>query len=171
MSAQNPTPVFDLRSAASRDELTRWRTAIRESGKTLVFTNGVFDILHAGHVTYLQGARNLGDALIIGLNSDASVRRIKGEKRPIIPETDRALLLASLKTTDAVVIFDEDTPRDLIAFVLPDVLIKGADYSLENIVGREEVEANGGRVLTLELVEGRSTTNIVEQILTRYSDR
>src|SRR6187402_694727 len=158
-------PIFDLRSKSSRSELTLWRKQMKDSAKTLVFTNGVFDILHAGHATYLMAARNLGDALIIGLNSDASTRRIKGEKRPIVPEADRALMLASLKSTDAVVFFDEDTPLELITFVIPDVLIKGADYLVENIVGREVVEANGGKVLTLDLVEGRSTTNVVETIL------
>jgi D-beta-D-heptose 7-phosphate kinase/D-beta-D-heptose 1-phosphate adenosyltransferase len=163
-------PIFDLRNSLSRSELTLWRKHMKEAGKTLVFTNGVFDILHSGHATYLLGARNLGDVLIIGLNSDASVRRIKGEKRPIVPEADRALLLTSLKSTDAVVIFDEDTPLELIRFVIPDVLIKGADYAIDTIVGKDIVEANGGKVLTLELVEGRSTTNIVETILNRYSN-
>ena len=163
-------PIFDLRSESSRSELALWRKQMKDSGKKLVFTNGVFDILHAGHATYLLGARNLGDALIIGLNSDASVRRIKGEKRPIVPEADRAFMLTSLKSTDAVVIFDEDTPLELISFIIPDVLIKGADYLVENIAGREVVEAGGGKVLTLDLVEGRSTTNVVETILNRYSE-
>ncbi|HEY6171593.1 MAG TPA: D-glycero-beta-D-manno-heptose 1-phosphate adenylyltransferase [Candidatus Kapabacteria bacterium] len=163
-------PIFDLRDSSSRDKLTLWRKQMKDSGKSLVFTNGVFDILHTGHATYLLGARNLGDALIIGLNSDASVRRIKGEKRPIVAEADRAFMLTSLKSTDAVVIFDEDTPLELISFIIPDVLIKGADYLVENIVGREVVEANGGKVLTLDLVEGRSTTNVVETILNRYSE-
>jgi rfaE bifunctional protein nucleotidyltransferase chain/domain len=162
-------PIFDLRDNASREQLASWRAEMRTSGKTLVFTNGVFDILHRGHATYLLGARNLGDALIIGLNSDASTRRIKGEKRPIVGEDDRAALLASLKSTDAVVIFDEDTPLELITFIIPDVLIKGADYAIENIVGREVVEKAGGKVLTLDLVEGRSTTGVVETVLNRYS--
>lgn len=170
MSALTTAPVFDLRNSSSQSELAFWRKHMKDSGKRLVFTNGVFDILHAGHATYLMGARNLGDALIIGLNSDASVRRIKGEKRPIISEADRAFMLASLKSTDAVVIFDEDTPLELITFIIPDVLIKGADYAIENIVGREVVEASGGKVLTLDLVEGRSTTNVVETILNRYSE-
>ncbi len=169
MSALTTAPVFDLRNSSSHSELALWRKQMKDEDKTLVFTNGVFDILHSGHVTYLLVARNLGDALIIGLNSDASVRRIKGEKRPIVSEDDRAQLLASLKSTDAVVIFDEDTPLELITFVIPDVLIKGADYAKENIVGRQVVEANGGKVLTLELVEGRSTTNVVETIINRYS--
>lgn len=170
MSALITASIFDLRNSSSRSELALWRKQIKDTGKTLVFTNGVFDILHAGHATYLLGARNLGDALIIGLNSDASVRRIKGEKRPIVSEDDRAHLLASLKSTDAVVIFDEDTPLELITFIVPDVLIKGADYLVENIVGREVVEAGGGKVLTLDLVEGRSTTNVVETIINRYSN-
>lgn len=163
-------PIFDLRDSSSGSELAIWRKEMKDSLKTLVFTNGVFDILHTGHTTYLMGARNLGDALIIGLNSDASTRRIKGEKRPIVTEFDRALLLASLKSTDAVVIFDEDTPLELISLIIPDVLIKGSDYLKENIVGREVVESNGGKVLTLKLVEGRSTTNVVETILNRYSE-
>jgi rfaE bifunctional protein nucleotidyltransferase chain/domain len=163
-------PIFDLRDSLSREKLAAWRKQVKDSGKTLVFTNGVFDILHAGHATYLLGARNLGDALVIGLNSDASVRRIKGEKRPIIGEVDRAFMLTSLKSTDAVVIFDEDTPLELISFIIPDVLIKGADYLVENIVGRDVVESGGGKVLTLDLVEGRSTTNVVETILNRYSE-
>jgi rfaE bifunctional protein nucleotidyltransferase chain/domain len=171
MSALTSAPVFDLRDSSSRKQLTLWRKQMKDSGKTLVFTNGVFDILHVGHTTYLLGARNLGDGLIIGLNSDASTRRIKGEKRPIVPEFDRALLLASLKSTDAVVLFDEDTPLELITFIVPDVLIKGADYLPENIVGREVVEANGGKVLTLNMVEGRSTTNVVETVLNRYSEK
>ncbi len=147
-----------------------WRENLRRSGTALVFTNGVFDILHAGHVGYLMEARNAGGALIIGLNSDASVRAIKGPNRPIQQEGDRALLLASLKCTDAVVIFDEETPMELIRFVLPDILIKGADYSRATIIGADDVEAHGGRVLTIPLAEGRSTSGIVEKILERYSN-
>ncbi len=161
-------PVFYFRDAGDRERLAEWRENLRKQSTPLVFTNGVFDILHAGHVHYLAEARKAGGALIIGLNSDASVRAIKGPNRPIQSEADRALLLASLRCTDAVAIFDEETPLELIRFALPDTLIKGADYSRKTIVGADEVEANGGRVQTIPLAEGRSTTGIVETILERY---
>jgi len=163
-----PAPLFEFRNASNRNALMKWREDLRATGKKLVFTNGVFDLLHAGHAGYLTEARNVGDALIIGLNSDESVRAIKGPNRPIQQEADRALLLASLKCTDAVVIFDEETPLEIIQFIVPDILIKGADYSRETIVGAEVVEARGGRVLTVPLSEGRSTSGIVERILERY---
>jgi rfaE bifunctional protein nucleotidyltransferase chain/domain len=163
-----PAPLFEFRNASNRNALMKWREDLRATGKKLVFTNGVFDLLHAGHAGYLTEARNVGDALIIGLNSDESVRAIKGPNRPIQQEADRALLLASLKCTDAVVIFDEETPLEIIQFIVPDILIKGADYSRETIVGAEIVEALGGRVLTVPLSEGRSTSGIVERILERY---
>jgi rfaE bifunctional protein nucleotidyltransferase chain/domain len=163
-----PAPLFEFRNASNRNALMKWREDLRATGKKLVFTNGVFDLLHAGHAGYLTEARNVGDALIIGLNSDESVRAIKGPNRPIQQEADRALLLASLKCTDAVVIFDEETPLEIIQFIVPDILIKGADYSRETIVGAEIVEARGGRVLTVPLSEGRSTSGIVERILERY---
>jgi len=161
-------PVFSFRDNQSREALKQWRADLKARNASLVFTNGVFDILHAGHVSYLLDARNAGDALIIGLNSDASVRSIKGPKRPLQPEADRAHLLASLRSTDAVVIFDQDTPLEILTFLLPDALIKGADYSRETIVGTDVVEQHGGRVLTIPLSEGRSTTNIVEEVLKRY---
>jgi D-beta-D-heptose 7-phosphate kinase/D-beta-D-heptose 1-phosphate adenosyltransferase len=167
----SPAPVFDFRDADSREALLTWRAALRSSREKLVFTNGVFDLLHAGHVSYLFQARNLGDALIIGLNSDLSVKRLKGPNRPIVPEFDRAALLASLKPTDAIAIFDEDTPLELITYVIPDVLVKGGDYTPETIVGRDVVESHGGRVLPLPFIEGRSTTNIVENIVERYGKR
>lgn len=141
---------------------------LAKNGQKLVFTNGVFDLLHAGHVSYLAEARELGDALIIGLNADESVRRLKGPNRPIQSEFDRALVLAALKSADAVVIFDSDTPYDLIEHVLPDILVKGGDWSVDKIVGRDIVEKNGGKVLPLPFVDGRSTTGIVEKILERY---
>jgi rfaE bifunctional protein nucleotidyltransferase chain/domain len=161
-------PIFFFRDQDDREALAKWRTSIEESNWELVFTNGVFDILHAGHAGYLLEARNHGDALIIGLNSDSSVRSIKGPNRPIQTELDRAQLLASLRSTDAVAIFDEDTPLELIRFLLPDTLVKGADYSPETIVGADVVEEHGGRVLTIPLAEGRSTSGIVERILERY---
>ncbi len=161
-------PVFTFRTDSDRQALARWRDDLRNAGKSLVFTNGVFDILHAGHVSYLMAARNAGDALIIGLNSNSSVQAIKGPKRPLQDELDRAQVLGALRSTDAIAIFDEETPLDLISFVLPDILIKGADYSRETIVGADVVEAHGGRVTTIPLAEGRSTTGIVEKILERY---
>jgi len=139
------------------------RTLWKQQGKTVVFTNGCYDLLHPGHVRLLEQARSLGDILILALNSDASVRRMKGPSRPMIPENDRAAMASALAAVDAVTLFDEDTPRELIAEVLPDVLIKGADWS-HFIAGREEVEAAGGRVLTVALEPGYSTTTIVETI-------
>lgn len=154
----------------SLEEMRLERGRLRGEGQALVFTNGVFDILHRGHCDYLADARSLGDAMIVGLNSDASVRRIKGEKKPIVPEADRAAVLASLACVDYVVLFEEDTPQRLIATLLPDVLVKGGDYALDDIVGRGEVEAAGGRVLTIPLTEGRSSTNIIATILERYCE-
>jgi rfaE bifunctional protein nucleotidyltransferase chain/domain len=133
-------------------------------GKTVVFTNGCYDLLHPGHVRLLEEARSLGDVLILALNSDASVRRMKGPSRPLIAENGRAAMALALTAVDAVTLFDEDTPRELIAEVLPDVLVKGADWS-HFIAGREEVEAAGGRVLTVALEPGYSTTNIVERMI------
>jgi D-glycero-beta-D-manno-heptose 1-phosphate adenylyltransferase len=147
----------------SREELVRQRALWKRQGKTVVFTNGCYDLLHPGHVRLLEQARGLGDVLILALNSDASVRRMKGPSRPMISEGDRAAMVAALASVDAVTLFDEDTPRELIAEVLPDVLIKGADWS-HFIAGREEVEAAGGRVLTVSLEPGYSTTNIVERM-------
>jgi rfaE bifunctional protein nucleotidyltransferase chain/domain len=131
---------------------------------TLVFTNGCFDLLHPGHVEVLHAARALGDRLVVGVNADASVRRLKGPGRPLLPEDERALLLAALASVDVVTIFAEDTPRELIAALLPDLLVKGGDYAPEMVVGREEVEAAGGRVKILPLLPGYSTTSVLERI-------
>lgn len=132
---------------------------------TLVFTNGCFDLLHPGHVAYLAEARALGDALVVGVNTDASVRRqAKGPDRPLVPETARAMVLAGLESVDAVCLFDEDTPSTLIAALRPDVLVKGADYRLEDVVGREIVEADRGRVELIPFLEGYSTTELVRRI-------
>ena len=150
----------------SREELVRARAGWRQRGLRVVFTNGCYDLLHPGHIRLLEQARSLGDVLILALNSDASVERLKGPTRPLIPERDRAALAAMLEAVDAVTVFDEDTPRELIAAVLPDVLVKGADWA-HWIAGREEVEAAGGRVLALALEPGYSTTGIVEEILKR----
>ena len=131
---------------------------------TLVFTNGCFDLLHPGHVEYLVQARALGDLLVVGLNSDDSVRRLKGTRRPLVAEEDRATVLAGLRSVDAVTVFDEDTPLELIRELLPDVLVKGGDYDLGGIVGQEVVEQAGGDVRVLPLVEGYSTTNILNRL-------
>jgi rfaE bifunctional protein nucleotidyltransferase chain/domain len=148
----------------SRAELVERRALWKREGKTVVFTNGCYDILHPGHVRLLEQARSMGDVLILALNSDASVRRMKGASRPLMAENDRADMAQALQAVDAVTLFDEDTPRELIAAVLPDVLVKGADWS-HFIAGREEVVAAGGRVLTVALEPGYSTTNLVERIL------
>ena len=144
------------------EERQQWR----RDGRKVVFTNGCYDILHPGHIRLLESARSLGDILILALNTDASVQRLKGSTRPLIPENERAELAAALEAVDAVTFFDEDTPRELIAAVLPDILIKGADWA-HFIAGREEVEAAGGQVLALPLEPGYSTTGILEEVLAR----
>lgn len=151
----------------TRDEMKKEMAALHAAGKKAVFTNGAFDILHLGHLTYMTFARRQGDCLIVGLNSDASVRRYKGEKRPIVPERERAAMLAGLKCVDYVVIFDEDEPKELIAHLLPDVLVKGEDWA-HYVSGRDVVEANGGRVVLAKMVEGRSTTNVIKRIVEAY---
>jgi len=150
------------------DVLARLMAAEHARGKKIVFTNGCFDLLHVGHVKYLQKARALGDLLVVGLNSDASVRRLKGEKRPLIEEAERAHILAALDCIDYVVLFDDDTPLRLIEAVAPDILVKGGDYRVEEVVGRELVEAKGGRVELVQFVDGRSTSRIIEKILASY---
>jgi D-glycero-beta-D-manno-heptose 1-phosphate adenylyltransferase len=149
-----------------RPALVQARAEWRRAGKTVVFTNGCYDILHPGHIRLLEKARSLGDLLILALNTDASVARLKGPTRPLISEAERARMALMLEAVDAVTFFDEDTPRELIAEVLPDILIKGADWA-HFIAGREEVEAAGGRVMALALEPGFSTTNIVEELLRR----
>jgi D-glycero-beta-D-manno-heptose 1-phosphate adenylyltransferase len=171
MSENILAPIFDFRLAGSRADLNHWRNVIELDQSKLVFSNGVFDILHRGHVEYLSQARELGDKLIVGLNTDASVKRLKGEHRPIQPEADRAYILASLKCIDAVVYFEEDTPLELIRFLLPDILVKGSDYMVDTIVGSDVVLSRGGQVKTIELVEGRSTSNAIDTILERYGSR
>lgn len=149
--------------------LVQTLAARRAAGAAVVFTNGCFDLLHPGHVRYLEAARALGDFLVVGLNSDESVRRLKGSTRPILSEADRATVLAGLRSVDYIVIFDEDTPLRVIESIVPDVLVKGGDWAVGAIVGREVVEAAGGRVLPLAFVAGQSTTGIVEQVLERCS--
>lgn len=146
------------------ETLRRRLAVLRFMNKKIVFTNGCFDLLHAGHVEYLAQARDCGDFLLVGLNSDDSVRRLKGEKRPVNPQHARATVLASLISVDAVVIFDEDTPYELIKTVQPDVLVKGADYKPDEIVGSDIVKAKGGEIVTVDLVEGFSSTGLIEKI-------
>lgn len=159
--------VIDIQAKIqTRETLTEVRKQLSQQGKIVVFTNGCFDILHRGHAEYLQKARMMGDALVVGLNSDDSVTRLKGEGRPLLPQEDRAFLLASLSAVDFVCIFEEDTPLKLIEAVRPDVLIKGGDYQVHEIVGREVVESHGGKVVTIQLVPNRSTSDIIQKIIT-----
>jgi len=153
-----------LASFFTRGQIIAARAEWKRAGKTVVFTNGCYDVLHPGHIRLLEKARSLGDVLILALNTDSSVQRLKGPNRPLLSETERAEVASALAAVDAVTFFDEDTPRELIAAVLPDVLIKGADWA-HFIAGREEVEAAGGQVLALPLEPGYSTTNIVDQVL------
>jgi D-glycero-beta-D-manno-heptose 1-phosphate adenylyltransferase len=148
-------------SEEDRAALASWRA----SGERLVFTNGVFDLLHPGHVAYLEEARSLGDRLVVGVNADASVRRLKGPTRPLMPEEERRELIAALEAVDLALLFEEDTPERLIREVRPDVLVKGADWALEDIAGRAFVESLGGKVVRVPLREGMSTTRLVERIL------
>jgi D-glycero-beta-D-manno-heptose 1-phosphate adenylyltransferase len=150
----------------SHDDLINERARLRDSGQKLVFTNGVFDILHVGHVRYLAQARALGEALVVAVNSDRSVRALKGQGRPFINEKERAEMISALRAVNYVTIFDDISPRSLIAELLPDVLVKGGDYALDQIHGREEVEAAGGRVVSLPFVAGASTSEIIERIRT-----
>ena len=143
----------------------------RKKGKKVVFTNGCFDIIHAGHAHYLSEAKKLGDILVVGLNSDSSIKRIKGERRPIIPQEMRAFLLSSLKPVDYVVIFDEDTPENLIKAIKPDVLVKGGDWDINKIVGKDFVEIYGGKVLTIPFKFDISTTKIIEKIIEVYGGK
>ena len=148
----------------TRSDAVAFVTRHHDAGRTVVFTNGVFDLLHVGHLRYLQRARALGDALLVGINSDGSVRAVKGSGRPITPQDERAELLAALACVDGVVVFDEPTPHDLIAALGPDVLVKGADWAADAIVGRDLVEARGGRVVRIPLEAGHSTSALVERI-------
>lgn len=153
-------------TVASSDQLRTLVDTLRGAHKRIVFTNGVFDILHAGHTTYLDAARALGDVLIVGLNSDVSVKRLKGPERPINTESDRATVLEALRSVDYVVFFEQDTPLELITMIVPDVLVKGGDYTRQTIIGADVVEQHGGRVVTIPLVEGRSTTNVINRART-----
>lgn len=153
----------------TKREIEKLLIPVRGS-KRIVFTNGCFDIIHAGHVDYLEKAKSLGDILIVGMNSDSSIRRIKGDKRPVIPQDYRAKVLSALKPVDYVVVFEEDTPLELIKVVKPDVLVKGGDWNVENIVGREFVESYGGEVKTIPFEYDISTSRIIERIIELYCD-
>ncbi|ADU64848.1 rfaE bifunctional protein [Desulfurispirillum indicum S5] len=166
-----PQRSLASRKIKSLPELLPQVEQLRRQGKKILFTNGCFDLLHHGHITYLQDARKQGDVLILGLNSDASIRRLKGPSRPIIGQHERAVVLAALEAIDYVVIFDEDTPLELIAAIQPQGLIKGGDYRPEQVVGREIVEAGGGEVIIIPFVEGSSTTGIIERILANQKER
>jgi rfaE bifunctional protein nucleotidyltransferase chain/domain len=157
-----------IEKVLSKESLKPKLEALRHEGKKIVFTNGCFDILHVGHVRYLQEARKLGDVLVLGLNSDASVRTLKGEKRPLVPQDERADILAALEAVDFVTIFDEETPFELIGYLRPDLLVKGGDWAEDQIVGGDIVKKWGGRVVVAPLIPGRSTTNVVEKILQIY---
>ena len=148
----------------SRTAAAEWASRARASGRRVVFTNGVFDLLHPGHIRYLQAARAEGDALIVAINSDRSVSVIKGPTRPLTPEAERAEILGALACVDAVVVFDEETPAEIIRAVQPDVLVKGADWAPDKIVGRDTVEAHGGKVVLMPVEQGWSTTSIVEKV-------
>ena len=154
---------LDFPCILTPEEAREQRDRLHSEGKTLVFTNGCFDILHRGHAEYLAFARSQGDALVVGLNSDASVRRAKGPSRPVNSEHDRAFVLGSLRVVDYVVIFDEDEPRDLIAKILPHILVKGKDWA-HYVSGRDVVEAHGGKVVLADMVEGKSTTATIERL-------
>ena len=155
----------------SRGELKAIIARLKQEGKTVIFTNGCFDILHSGHTRYLSEARKLGDVLVLALNSDTSVRAIKGEKRPIVPEAERAEVLSALSSVDYVTVFEEPTPLELIEFLQPDVIVKGGDWAEKDIVGGDAVRRWGGRVAVMPEIEGASTTNIIEKVLQVYGTR
>jgi rfaE bifunctional protein nucleotidyltransferase chain/domain len=156
----NPTKLKIVTRKEASDLRNKWS----KEGQRVVFTNGCFDILHLGHIDYLEKARNIGDKLIVGLNTDESVRRLKGEQRPVVDQNSRSRIIAALQFVDMVVLFDEDTPYELIENLKPDILVKGNDYSKSNIVGADIVMENGGNVETIDLVEGHSTTQIINKI-------
>jgi D-beta-D-heptose 7-phosphate kinase/D-beta-D-heptose 1-phosphate adenosyltransferase len=154
----------------SRTEIKLIREQLKQQNKKVVFTNGCFDLIHSGHVDYLVKAKEMGDILILALNSDSSIRSIKGDKRPILKQDERAFIVSNLKPVDYVTFFNEDTPAEIISELVPDVLVKGADWAIEKIVGREIVEVNGGEVKTINFVNDQSTSNIIKIIKERYKD-
>jgi len=157
-----------MSSIKTLKEIKEIRPQLKDQNKKVVFTNGCFDLIHAGHVDYLSKAKALGDVMIVGLNSDSSVMRIKGSKRPILNQTERGFIISNLKPVDYVVLFDEDTPKLLIEELLPDILVKGADWEIENIVGKDVVIANGGEVKTIDFVNDQSTSKIIQIIVDRF---
>ena len=157
-----------MSAVKSLSEIKSLRKEFKQQNKKVVFTNGVFDLIHAGHVDYLTKAKALGDVLIVGMNTDNSVRRIKGDKRPILNQDERAFLISSFKPVDYVTLFDENTPKEIIDEIIPDILVKGADWSIDKIVGRETVEKHGGEVKTIEFVNNQSTSKIIESIKNKY---
>jgi len=165
-----------MNNIVSREDLKGQIKRLKEKGKKIVFTNGCFDILHIGHVRYLNQAKELGDILVLALNSDSSVRSIKGPSRPVVPQDERAYIMASLDMVDYVTIFDEETPRELIEYLEPDILVKGGDWSEDSVVGRESVKKSGGKVVIVPQFNASSTdhpastTNIIEKILDVYKD-
>ncbi len=158
-----------MRKMLSRHELKKEIEKLKKAGKKIIFTNGCFDILHTGHTRYLREARKLGDILIVGLNSDASVRAIKGPQRPIVPQAERADIMASLESVDFVILFDEATPLELIEYLKPHTIVKGGDWAEKDIVGGQAVRKWGGTVAVIPEIKGASTTNIIEKILQLYS--
>jgi D-beta-D-heptose 7-phosphate kinase/D-beta-D-heptose 1-phosphate adenosyltransferase len=159
-----------MSSIKTREEIKKIRVQLKSEGKKVVFTNGVFDLIHSGHVDYLVKAKEMGDVLILALNSDSSVKRIKGNKRPILEQNERAFIVSNLKPVDYVTFFEEDTPAEIISDLIPDVLVKGADWAIDKIVGREVVEANGGEVKNIKFINEQSTSNIIKIIKERYKD-
>jgi rfaE bifunctional protein nucleotidyltransferase chain/domain len=157
-----------LQKIQSLERIVRLRKQLKEQNRRVVFTNGCFDILHVGHVRFLNRARFLGDVLVVAVNSDRSIAGIKGDRRPIVPEMERMEILAALESVDYVFLFDDPTPQRIIDVLVPDVLVKGSDWDLSEVVGRDTVENNGGSVLTIPLVEGSSTTGIIEKVLDRF---
>jgi len=152
------------------DQLIRIRKKAKKDHLKVVFTNGCFDILHRGHIECLKKAKSFGDLLIVGLNSDSSIKKLKGNKRPIVPQGDRAEILTSLGMVDYVCIFDEETPQEIISVLIPDILVKGSDYKKKEIVGQDVVQAHGGKVLTVKEIRGKSTKNIIQKIVARYRE-
>lgn len=153
----------------SRKEIIEISKSLKTEGKKIVFTNGCFDILHAGHVDYLNKSKESGDVLIVGLNSDSSVKRIKGEKRPVVNQDERAFIISNLKAVDYVTLFEEDTPESLIKDIIPNILVKGADWPLDQIVGRDTVLSHGGVVKSISFINNQSSSNIIKLILDKYS--
>lgn len=160
--------AFDFGEPGSRGELAEYLGSLRREGRRIVFTNGCFDILHVGHLRYLRDSRAAGDFLVVGLNTDESVRKNKGSGRPIVPQEERAEMLLGLSCVDAVVLFGEETPKDIIEFVRPDVLVKGAQYAEDEIVGADFIRSSGGRLIRAEMTEGASSTGIIERIIEIY---